>query len=500
MSFTILTGELSHETNVFSVKKADYQAFANGHVYLGQAAIAARGDANTGLAGFLDVASQEQSTVIHSLSAAAGPCGAVTTDAFDRLVGTMVAAAERDKARIDGVLLALHGAMVTEAHEDGEGETLARLRAVLKPGTPIGITLDLHANVTERMCELADIIVSYKTYPHVDMRIAGRHAATVLHRAMRGEISPRTIRVHVPMLEETNGCRTDLGPMIDWVAKARAYEEDPDVFAVSINGGFAHADIREVGPTVLVTGQGDMQRHRRFAETIAVDMWEKRALVLNRYLTVDETVEIARGYETHGKGPLVIADYSDNPGAGAYGDSTALLRGLIDRKVEEACFGPMVDPDSAALLHRHKIGDTVSLKLGGKTDPTIGGAPLDVTGRLVGLFDGWYTGDGPMIGGLRFSFGPTAVLKLGGISVLVVSVASQMRDLQQFKAFGIDPAEHRIVALKSQQHFRAAFEPIASQVIVCDAGALSTTELTHLPFENVPRPIYPLDPTMSWKP
>jgi len=391
------------------------------------------------------------------------------------------------------VVLALHGAMVTDQCEDLEGETLERLRAVLEPSVPIAITLDLHANVTERMCDLAQIIVSYKTYPHVDMRAAVRQAADILHRTLSGEIAPRTPRVSVPMLEEPSGCRTDIGPMVDWVARARAYERQFDVFAVSINAGFAAADIREIGPTLLVTGQGDMATHRRFAQDIADEIWAQRFDVLNRYLTINEAIDLARAYRA-GAGPLVIADYADNPGAGAYGDSTNLLKAMLDAALPNTCFGPMVDPETATQSQRCHPGTTVQVRLGGKTDPTFGGGPLELHAELLGLYDLWYTGDGPMSGGLRLSFGPTATLRVGTITILVVSVATQMRDLQQFLAFGIDSRQHRIVALKSQQHFRAAFGPIAGQVIICDAGGLSTADVLRFPYRNVPRPIFPLDP------
>ncbi|MBI1775982.1 MAG: M81 family metallopeptidase [Proteobacteria bacterium] len=492
MAFTILTGEFSHESHCFSRRKAGYQSFVDRTLYLGNSAMAARGEANTGLAGFLDVARRPGSTVIHSISAFAEPAGPVTSVAFERIVGVMVDTARRNKERIDGVLLALHGAMVTEASEDGEGETLARLRAVLGPDVPIGITLDLHANVTERMCDLAQVIVSFKTYPHVDMREVARQAAEAIHRTMAGEIKPSTIRVHVPMLEEPNGCRTDIGPMIEWVAKARDYEKRPDVFAVSINGGFAQADIAEVGPTVLVTAEGDMGSHRQFARSIAKAMWDQRHDVLNRFFTIAEAIEIARAHPLSA-GPLIIAEYSDNPGGGAYGDATELLSAMLTAQLEGACFGPMVDPEAALELNRHAPGERVEILLGGKTDPAFGGPPLKLSGTLVGLFDGNYTGDGPMVGGLKLNFGPSAVLEANGVSILVVSVPSQMLDQQQFRAFGIDPARHRVVALKSQQHFRAAFGPIAGRIIVCDGTGLSTTQVQRFPYSHVPRPIFPLD-------
>jgi microcystin degradation protein MlrC len=497
MPFTVLTAEFSHETNTFSVRPTGYAAFADRCLLEGEAAIHARGDANTGLAGFLDVLRPLGATVLHSISASAEPAGRVTDEAFDRLAGRIVAMAAAHRGSIDGVALALHGAMVTESHTDGEGELLARLRAVLGDAVPIAITLDLHANVTERMCQLAQIIVSYKTYPHVDVRLTGQHAARVLLRAMAGEIAPRTLRVWVPMLEEPNGCRTDTGAMVDWVKRAREYETEPGVFVVSINAGFAMADIPEIGPTILVTAEGDAAAHRRFARAIAADMWAHRHEVLNRYLSVPEAMAAARTHAA-AKGPLIIADYSDNPGGGGYGDATALLRGMIEAGLADACFGPIVDPEAAALLHARRPGETVSLALGGKTDARFGGPPIEVTGTLVGLFDGWLTGDGPMRGGQRLSFGPTAVLRVGGVTVLVVSIGTQMLDLQQFRAFGIEPARHRVVGLKSQQHFRAAFAPIAGDIVVCDSDGLTTAELTRFPYRHVPRPIFPLDAEVGY--
>ena len=327
MTFRVLTAELSHETNTFSRVLTDKQAFKDRFVRLGDEAIAARREANTELAGFLDAGQAHGWRIEHVLSAAAGPSGKVKRAAFEWLCDPIVAAAER--GRFDGILLALHGAMVLDFCEDGDGEILRRIRVSCGNETPIAITLDPHANVSQQMCSLADIVVSFRTYPHIDMRETGQRAGEILHRTMAGEITPHTIRVGRPMLEETNGGRTDIGPMIARLAAAGKYEEQADVFAVSINGGFASSDIAEVGPTVLVTAQGDFDAHRRFAESIAKDIWDKRFEVLNDYMSVESAAAMAQNFKPD-DGPLVIADYADNPGAGAYGDSTNLLRALID--------------------------------------------------------------------------------------------------------------------------------------------------------------------------
>lgn len=487
----VVTAELQHESNTFSIRKTGYGQFEAKALRFGEDAVSRRGSSNTALAGFLDVAREEGWDVRHVLSAVAEPSGPVTRDAFERLVQPVAAAVAEERGSLGGVLLGLHGAMVLEDDEDGEGAILARVRDVAGPDLPIAVTLDLHANVTRRMLQLANILVSYKTYPHVDFRDTGRHAAGLLQRAMTGEIAPRTIGVRVPMLDEANGGRTDVGPMIERIARARAYETERQVFAVSINSGFGNADIREVGPTVTVTCQGELERHYAFAEEIAADIWARRRDLIAEYLTVEEAARIARDYS--GARPLVISDWSDNPGAGAYCDATALLAGLLEQGVGDACFGPLFDPEAAAALHGHSVGETATVRAGGKTDPRFGGGPLRLTGEIRHLSQGDYTGDGPMIGGLAFSFGPTAVLRVGGIDVLITSRATQMLDLQQFRAFGIEPEDRRVVALKSQQHFRAAFGPIAGEIILCDCGALCTLDLARLPYRNVPRPIFPLD-------
>lgn len=490
MSFNVLTAELSHETNSFSLRKTGRKAFMARYTLTGEAAIIERGDENTELAGFLDAGRAYGWKVHHVLSAAAGPSGNIRSMAFDWLCEPILSAIE--KHTFDGLLLGLHGAMGLDFCEDGEGELLRRIRCLVGAELPISITLDPHANVSTQMCSLADSIISFKTYPHIDMRETGRQAGEILQRTMAGEISPKTIRASRPMLEEVNGGRTDIGPMIERIASARAYEKHADVFAVSINAGFASADSKEVGPTVLVTGQGDFAAHSAFAETIADDIWNRRFEVLNDYLSVTKAAALAATHQSH-NGPLVIADYADNPGAGGYGDSTELLRALLETGVTNACFGPMVDREVVQLLHNSEVGDQLQIELGGKTDPLFGGGPLSLEAELVSISDGGFVGDGPVFRGLNGSFGPSAVIRVDNIEILVVTIPRQILDLQQFKSFGIDPASKNVVALKSMQHFRAAFERIAGHVIVCDSGALCTPQYNRLPYRNVPRPIFPLD-------
>jgi microcystin degradation protein MlrC len=274
MSFTVLTAEFCHETNSFNIHKTSLKHFESRLLLRADEAIAARANANTEVAGFLDVARESDWVVHHVVSAAAAPAGPVTRKAFDTICEMISDAARATK--FDGILLGLHGAMVLEDHPDGEGLLLEKLRAVIGPHMPIAVTLDPHANVTTKMCALAQIVVSFNTYPHVDMREIGLLAARLLQRTMLGEIAPRTLRVTVPMLEEANSGRTDIGPMVERMVLARAHEKTSGALAVSINAGFGTADVPELGPTVLVTYDGDHAPHLAFAQTIADDIWDKR--------------------------------------------------------------------------------------------------------------------------------------------------------------------------------------------------------------------------------
>ena len=468
------------------------QCFQDRFLLAGDQAIAARGDKNTELAGLLDVGRDYGWQIDHTISAAAGPGGKVTRQAFDLLTAPLILAAEREW---DGIFLMLHGAMVTNFSDDGEGEILRRLRAVTGPDVPICVTLDPHANVTATMCELAQILVSFTTYPHVDIRTTGRRAAELLHRTMSGDIHPTTLRAHRPMLEEANGGRTDLGPMIERHALARAYETRKGVYAISINGGFPCADVAEVGPTVLLTCDRDVAENAEIAEiaeTLADDIWNRRRDTLNTYVSVSEAVAAAKIWNA-AAGPLIIADYADNPGSGAYGDATNLLAAMIDGAIENACFGPLVDPKAVKDLKYQDIGTEVTLNIGGSTTPQYGGGPLNVTGTIKWTGDGRVVGSGPMLGGLERSFGSTVVLEVAGIDILIVSIAHQMLDLKQFETFGIDPTQKSVVALKSMQHFRAAFAPISGRILVCDSGALCTLNYASMGYKNVPLPTFPLD-------
>lgn len=496
MPFRVLSAEFITENNTFKKGLTTLHDLSVDTLAEGDAAIAQRGNAtNAELAGFLEVARDKGWQLTHAISAAAAPAGPVSREAFDHVAGVICRKAEAMKGQLDGILLGLHGAQVTEFCEDGEGELLRRLRAIVGPDLPIAVTLDLHANATQAMADFAQIWVSYKTYPHVDLNATGRKAALLLDQAMAGLTKPATLRRAPPMLDEMSSGRSDVGPMVALYAQARQQETELGILSVSLNAGFGDADIFEVGPSTFVTYDsavpGAAARAAHIADAHARTVWEGRHTPGYDFLSVETATEIARTYSA--TRPLVIADYADNPGAGAYGDGTNLLKAMLDAGLTNAVLSPMIDPQAAEMLHRHKLGDIVTLPIGGKNDPAFGGGSLMLTGQIMHLSNGAFRGDGPMLGGLDRTFGLTAVLRVKGIDILIVTEREQMLDRQQLCAFGIDPQAKSVLALKSMQHFRAAFEPIAGKVIVCDSGALATSQSARKPYARVRRPIWPLD-------
>ena len=406
-------------------------------------------------------------------------------------------AAER-QGPIDGVLLHLHGAMVVDSHEDGEGELLARLRQKLGPEVPIVVTLDLHANVTQAMADNASALIAFRTYPHVDLYERAWQGAELLERAMAGEVRPRTVIARRPMIYGLDRGRHQAGPMAELIARGEALEAAGEALAVSICAGFSRANIRDVGPSVTVTVDGNSPRGQAIAEEFMDHAWATRDYQSYTLLSVEAAVARARPPRKAqgrpgGDKPLVVADYTDNPGGGGYGDATAFLKGLIEAGVERVAFHAICDPEAVEAGMRAGIGPA-TLTLGGKTDPAMGGGPLTLTGDVTHLTNGRFIAYGPMGGGVERDYGPSMVFRVGGIDIILITNNGQAVDLGQFTSLGLDPTRYTTVAVKSMQHFRAAFEPIAREVILVDTGALCSETYTPELFDKVRRPVWPLDP------
>ena len=488
----VLTARFMHETNTFSRVPTDMTVIRRRDYHLENEIPAAFRGTRSAFGAAFEAADKFGWTLVHPVSANPNPSGIVTDDAFEQITATILGAVDI-KGPIDGVLLFLHGAMVCDSHEDAEGEFLGRLRRRLGPDVPIVVTLDLHANVTQLMADNANALIAYRTYPHIDYYERAWQGAELLQRAMQGEIRPKTVIARRPMLYGLDHGRTQRGPMAELISRGEGLERDGEALVVSICAGFSRANIRDVGPSVTVTVDGDTGRGQAIADEFIDYAWQTRGFTTVKLLSVAEAVERARRGRPGDK-PLVVADYTDNPGGGGYGDATAFLKGLVEGAIKSVAFHAICDPEAVEQGTRAGVGTKTTLVLGGKTDPSMGGGPLALYGEVVCLTNGRFVAYGPMGGGVERDYGPSMVFRVVGIDIIVITNNGQAVDLGQFTSLGVDPTRYRTVAVKSMQHFRAAFEPIAREVILVDTSALCSEVYTPELFTKVRRPIWPLDP------
>ena len=395
MSKRVLTAYFMHETNTFSRVPTSVESFQKRTFYRANEIPEVYKGTRSAMGAMFEAADRYGWTLVHPISASANPSGIVTDKAFDSVAQMILAAL--DGPKVDGMVLHLHGAMVVESHEDGEGELLRRVRAKVGSEVPIMVTLDLHANVTRQMAELANALVAFRTYPHIDAYERSWQACELLQKTMTGKAKPRTFIATRPMMHGLDMGRTQKGPMRVLLDRADAIEAKGQVHLISICSGFSHSDIRDVGPTVTVTVDGSDPAGQKIAEDFMDYAWEQRDYVGIELLPVDKVVSMAKAGEGKGK-PLVIADYTDNPGGGGYGDSTAVLKGLIDAGCRNVGFHAICDPEAVQQGLKAGVGKTVKLELGGKTDPRFGGGPVEVEAEVAALTDGKMIAWGPMGG------------------------------------------------------------------------------------------------------
>jgi microcystin degradation protein MlrC len=479
----------SHETNTFSTIPTDRRQFETHDFRYGGEILETFRGTGTCLGGMIDAAAARGATLLPSVAASASPAGPVTREVFaevrDRLVADVAAAA----GRLDGVLLDLHGAMVPEGGEDGEGDLLAAVRQAVGPRLPIAVTLDFHANVSDAMVRHATLLHGYKTYPHVDMAERGREATERLLEVAAGRLRPAVAFRRPPLLPPLAGQLTARGPMRRLYDLADAMEREPGVVSVSVFAGFPLADIRDAGLSIYVATAGDQPLADRLADRLQAVAWEHRQEFLHTGLPVEDAV--ARALAIDGR-PVVLADVADNTGGGAAGDGTAILRELLRVGAREATVACLWDPEAAAVCVRAGAGARVALAVGGKVDDRHG-APLELQGRVRAVSDGRFTYRGPMMRGLEGRLGPTAVLEVGGVKTILISHRRQTLDPEMIRAVGIEPTAEKVLVVKSTVHYRAAFEPIAHAILEVDAPGLSSSNLARFAFTRVRRPIFPLD-------
>ena len=492
----LLAAMFKHETNTFSPVPTPLERFFGyrPEVLAGPAAIEAHRGTGSGLGGFIAVADEVGASLEVAIAGEANPSGPVEDDAFERIATAIVDAVRA--GGWDGILLDLHGAMVTRTHEDGEGELLRRIRAV-DARTPIGVVLDMHANVYDDIVRCATVVTGYHTYPHVDVREAGERAARVIVRTIRGEVRPVMRWANRPMLPHVMRQGTHAEPNRSLQAACVAHEREGRALACSVFVGFPHADIREAGLSAVVCTDGGPAQAESIRDALLDAAWAARERFVYRSDPLADSVSRARALGDSGPGPVVLLDHCDNVASGGTMDTTAVLAEVLRQGLRDAVFYALHDPESVRAAIAAGVGATVTLSVGGRAAmPSIAApaVPLQVTGRVRRITDGVYRLRGPMGAGARANNGPTVVLEVDGLELVLMSLYQEPHDLECFHSVGIDPTRKRFVIIKSRVHWRAGLGAIAREVVECAGVGVTTSDYSLLRFERVRRPVFPLDP------
>ncbi len=488
----LVVAMMRHETNTFSPVPTPLARFGAAGPDFGNSAAENLRGTNNPFAAYLDIAEQRGASVATPVAGNAPPSGPVQRDAFEKMANAVLEAVDKG---CDAVLLDLHGAMVTEDSDDGEGELLQRIRR-LKPGIPIAVALDLHANLTPAMIDNCTVLTGYKTYPHVDMYQAGKLAGDILMRALDGEVEPRIVWGRKPMLPHTLKMGHEDEPMRSLIAQARTAEAN-GALAMSVFGGFPLADIPR--PGLSVVGVADAKNAASPAATdqavkaILEEGWVRRAEFV--YHSEKLTESIARAKKM-GDGPVLLIDHADNCASGGTQDTVAVLREALKQGLTDMAVFAICDPQAVEEMARAGVGSRLTLKLGGKTDmPSINarGEPLQITGIVRALTDGNYVVTGPMATGTQAHMGRAGILHVDGVDIAVIERHHEPFDLGCLRSLGVEPTRKRYVLLKSRIHYRAGFKPIARAIVECDGEGVTTSDYGRFDFRKIERPAYPLD-------
>lgn len=484
----IAIGGFMHESNTFAPLPASRDRFLEGSLTYGPAMVPIWSEAHHEVGGFIGGAERFGYDLVPTAMGWATPAGPVTDEFFEHLADAIVTGCRMSEA--DGVLIALHGAMVTPRFPAADAEILRRLRAALGPAVPIAATLDFHGNVARQMADSADILVGYQTYPHIDQRERGLLAAELLTRAANGEIRPVCAIAKPPMLINLLGQATDREPMMALLATARYAEQQPGVLSVSVMAGFSYADVPEIGASVIAVADGDRALAETVAQTIADEMWRVREQ-LN--VTCPDAREAVRRAIASSRPPVLLVDLGDNVGGGSAGDGTVILDELLKQHAKGFVVA-LHAPHAVAAAKAAGIGATIEVTVGGKVD-RLHGEPIPVRGTVKSLHVGRWVEREARHGGRRQNDqGHTAVLDLGDGNTLVVnSLRTPPFSLGQLTSLGIDPQQVHAIVVKAAVAYKAAYAPIAGEIIEVDTPGLTAINPARFTYQRIRRPMYPLD-------
>ena len=456
-----------HESNTFASQPTGLEDFA---VYSGKEIVEHFADTFDEIAGYVAGAEEFEYELHPIVAAVATPAGPVTAEAYEELTGRILKGLEG--AKVDGLLLALHGAMVAEQFPQADAETVRRVREQVGPDFPIAVTHDYHANVPEQLVEQADALIIYKTNPHVDQRERGLQAASILARTIRGEVRPQSALVKPELLFNIYFHNTSRAPMQPLMQAAIELEKEPGILGCSIAAGYQYADVPAMGPSIVVVTDGDQERARREAKRLGEMMWAIREKLIVDVPDPAGAVQQAMASDLF---PVTLLDFGDNIGGGSTGDSTFVLEQLLVQKADGSVV-TLWDPEAVQVCAEAGVGNEVELRVGGKVDD-MHGPTLEVKGRVRTLHDGSYEETERRHGGGRhFDQGLTAVVEVGrsapgrGGLLLLSSRRAMPNSIHQITCVGIQPQQQKILVAKGAVAPRAAYEPVSARLIEVGSG------------------------------
>jgi microcystin degradation protein MlrC len=483
----VAVGLIYHESNTFFSQPMTMEKFREKDLHYGHEIFDHWTATCSEMGGFLEGAKRYAFEVIPTLAAWGMPSGALTAETFETLCSSLISRLQ-EAAPVDGVLLALHGAMVADFYPDADGEVLRRVRQAIGATTPLVVTLDYHANVTEEMARWPGAMLGYDTYPHIDQAERGLEAAGILHQMLADGLRPKLALVRKPLLPHILCQLTERPPMSEAIELAHTLEQDPEIVSISVAAGFPYCDVPEAGFSVYAVARRDPSVAHRAAERVADFVWRRRGEFQK---SLPQPEEAVRQAVTTPQGLTILVDVGDNLGAGTPGDGTVLLAELLKQGAQDALV-LLYDPEAVARAAEAGVRGKLRLKVGGKVDHHHG-PPVEIEGVVCTLSDGIFKNVGPMRDGVVDDQGRTAVLRADRVIVVLTERRMPMWNLQQLRSLGIEPTRLRIVVVKAAIAYRAAYVPIAHRVIEVDTPGLAAADVHYFDYKKLKRPIFPLD-------
>jgi len=486
-----------HETNTFSKVAADYAAF---NIYRKEEITQEYQTSQTTNAGFLQIGEDKDVEVVPLIFAITGPIGTITADAFESISKEMLSLLET-YGPWDGVLLSLHGAAVSEHYPDADGEIAERVRTLIGPDVKVGLSVDMHANLSRKMIENIDVATVYRTNPHLDPKIRAFECAEMIRDSIKGKIDPVLWLEIPPVVINIVKQFTDEDPMKSVMENLDKTLSFPNIIHGSVAEGYPYADVEEMGMGFISVSDGDIEAAKEASQWMAREAWNIRDQFVGDTPSIEDALSYAdKKYISQEDGPYVLMDVGDNIGAGSSADSTHILS-LAKSMGIKGYLQTLWDPKSVKACVSAGVGSEVTVDVGGKTDD-MHGLPVRVTGIVRTLFNGKFEDDRPTHGGFKYyDGGLTAVLDTDDDHTLVLtSLRCGNTSREQMYSVGVYPEKYRVVVAKGVVSPRPAYQPIAKEILLVNTPGVTTSDLNFFEYSRRRSNLYPFEDPASYDP